>query len=272
MIRISAAVASVVPERETGDHREDEPAGHVDHAVDEVGDVFGVVAEVGDRRAGRTDGLTRVETAARHLGAEHVRPQQRLHVDPRLGPDERAVVDRHHANRLAHCDGAAHHSVSSVLPASSELYPCPRKYPVTAGIMKKTTNSDHPHQNSRGAMLRDAPGELPDVLGLDSERGRCPVRGGGGRGETRVGVGVGIRRRGHDVTADPMCSGCSPSVSFSWSSEMVSSWANRLSSSPTRSTRGSVLDDAATVEHDDLVDRAKRRQTVARSPASCDPA
>ena len=105
MSRISAAVGSARAEHEAGEHREDEPARHVDHAVDELGDVLGVVAEVGDRFAGGADRLAGLGTTARHLGGEQVGAQQRLHVHPRLGPDERAVVDRRHADRLADRDG-----------------------------------------------------------------------------------------------------------------------------------------------------------------------
>ena len=47
---MAAARASAVAEREAGEDGEDDAARHVDHAVDEVGDVLGVVAEVGDRR------------------------------------------------------------------------------------------------------------------------------------------------------------------------------------------------------------------------------
>ena len=150
MIRISSAAASAVPERETGDHREDETAGHVDHAVDEVGDVFGVIVEVGDRRAGRTDGLTRVKTAAGHLALSmFARSSVCMWIDVLVQmsvPWWTATMRIVSLTAIA----PAHQSVSSVLPASSELYPRPRKYPVTAGIMKKITNSDQPHQNSRG--------------------------------------------------------------------------------------------------------------------------
>ena len=81
-------------EQEPGGDGEHEPAGHVDHAVDEHGDVLGVVAEVGERLAGRADRLAGLRAAAGHLRRQQVGAQQRLHVHPRLRPHDRAEVDR----------------------------------------------------------------------------------------------------------------------------------------------------------------------------------
>ena len=59
-------------EHEAGDDAEDDPGGHVDDAVDELGHVLDVVAEVGQRLAGRPDRLSGLGTAAGHLGGEQV--------------------------------------------------------------------------------------------------------------------------------------------------------------------------------------------------------
>ena len=63
-------------------------------------DVLDVVAEVGERLAGRPDRLPGFRAAARHLRLEQVGPQERLHVHPRLRPRDRRVVDHGHAQEL----------------------------------------------------------------------------------------------------------------------------------------------------------------------------
>ena len=88
------------PEDDPGGDAEHEAGRHVDDAVDQPGDVLDVVAEVGERLAGRTDRLAGLRPAARHLRLEQVGPQERLHVHPRLRPHDRRVVDHRHAQQL----------------------------------------------------------------------------------------------------------------------------------------------------------------------------
>ena len=83
-------------QHERGDDRERHSAGHVDHAVDELCDVLGVVAEVCDRLAGRCDGPSRLGAAARHLGGEQVGAEERLHVHPATREHDGAGVDHRH--------------------------------------------------------------------------------------------------------------------------------------------------------------------------------
>ena len=59
-------------EQDAGGDGEHQPARHVDHAVDELGDVLGVVAEVGQRLARRANRLPGLGTATGDLRGEQV--------------------------------------------------------------------------------------------------------------------------------------------------------------------------------------------------------
>ena len=151
---------------------------------------------------------------------------------------------RRHPQRLD--DGArraAHaRTPSSVSPSPSASKPRPSSHPVTAGNVKKTTNVTQPNQNERGScwLTRHARRHTLDLVRMLDHGGHgCTPsvieRSSAGRGSSR------------------------PSPTSRASS---SRRRNRLSSSADQLGAVAVLDDAAVVEHDDLVDVAQRRQPV----------
>ena len=87
-------------------------------------DVLGVVAEVGQRLAGRPDRLPGLRTAAGDLGGQQVGAQQRLHVRPRLRPrDRRRSGSTPIRTVSATATAAAHRYTAAVSPSDSASKP-----------------------------------------------------------------------------------------------------------------------------------------------------
>ena len=110
--------------------------------------------------------------AARHLRREQVGPQQRLHVDPRRRPDQRAVVDGDHADQL----GQRHRRGAPVGRGGVAVRQCTEPHGQEEAGDRRHREEDDEQRPAEPelarAVLRHAPREAPDV---DAAAGRQGV-------------------------------------------------------------------------------------------------
>ena len=151
------------PEHEPGDHGEQQAAADVDDAVEEHGDVVGVVAEVRDRLTGRAHGLAGLGSTAGELGREHVGPQERLHVHPRLRPSDRAELQGRHAQHLADGEQQRPPQCLRRLRRRQRVVPAPEQEPGDGGHEEEPHEPEPAEQEAARFVHGHLPCETPDV-------------------------------------------------------------------------------------------------------------